>query len=118
MTHIKLGFHETDITPDAPMQLIGFGSSSKSQGVERRLRAQVSIWQSDTACCTLVTIDHIGFAVEHAARLRDALGALTGTNAEHVMLSSPTRTPRRTTALSPRTQTSLTRAYWTRRARR
>ena len=26
MTHIKLGFHETDITPDAPMQLIGFGS--------------------------------------------------------------------------------------------
>lgn len=86
MTHIKLGFHETDITPDAPMQLIGFGSSSKSQGVERRLRAQVSIWQSDTACCTLVTIDHIGFAVEHAARLRDALGALTGTNAEHVML--------------------------------
>ena len=23
MTHIKLGFHETDITPDAPMQLIG-----------------------------------------------------------------------------------------------
>lgn len=86
MTHIKLGFHETDITPDAPMQLIGFGSSSKSQGVERPLRAQVSIWQSDTACCTLVTIDHIGFAVEHAARLRDALGALTGTNAEHVML--------------------------------
>ena len=48
MTHIKLGFHETDITPDAPMQLIGFGSSSKSQGVERPLRAQVSIWQSDT----------------------------------------------------------------------
>ena len=43
MTHIKLGFHETDITPDAPMQLIGFGSSSKSQGVERPLRAQVSI---------------------------------------------------------------------------
>ena len=86
MTHIKLGFHETDITPDAPMQLIGFGSSSKSQGVERPLRAQVSIWQSDTACCTLVTIDHIGFDVEHAARLRDALGALTGTNAEHVML--------------------------------
>lgn len=86
MTSIKLGFHETDITPDAPMQLIGFASSSTSQGVERPLRAQVSIWQSDTTRCTLVTIDHIGFAVEHAARLRSALGILTGTDSEHVML--------------------------------
>ena len=86
MTDLKLGFFETDITPDAPMQLIGFGNSSKSQGIERPLRAQVSIWQMDAICCVLVAIDHIGFALDHAARLRNALGSLLGTDAEHVML--------------------------------
>ena len=39
MTHISLGFCEADITPDAPMQLIGFSRSPRSQGVERPLRA-------------------------------------------------------------------------------
>ena len=39
MTHISLGFCEADITPDAPMQLIGFSRSPISQRVERPLRA-------------------------------------------------------------------------------
>ena len=86
MTHLQLGFCETDITPDAPMQLIGFSQSPRSQGVERPLRAQVSVWQSDTTRCILAAVDHIGFARDHAARLRQALGSMAGTDAQHVML--------------------------------
>lgn len=86
MTHIRLGFGEADITPDAPMQLIGFSRSPRSQGVERPLRAQAAVWQSDTVRCALAAIDHIGFSARHAARLRSAMGSLLGTDAAHVML--------------------------------
>ena len=86
MTHISLGFSEADITPAAPMQLIGFSRSPISRGVERPLRAQVSIWRADTFCCALAAIDHIGFSAGHAARLRNALGSLIGATAQQVML--------------------------------
>ena len=81
-----LGFQETDLTPASPMQMIGFAQSGLSQGVERPLRAQVSLWQLEETRCALVAIDHIGFGLEHAASLRARLAALLHSSPEQVML--------------------------------
>lgn len=86
MNGLIFGFASADITPDAPMRMIGFGASGVSQGVERPLRAQVTVWRLGNVCCALAAIDHIGFGGEHAARLRRELAGLLGVTAERVML--------------------------------
>ena len=64
---LTLGFQETDLTSASPMQRIRFAQSGLSQGVDRPLWAQVSLWQLEETRCALVAIDHIGFGLEHAA---------------------------------------------------
>lgn len=67
---IKLGYAETNITPDIPLQLVGFNrTDNTSKGILKPLLAQVSIWESKKCCC-LITIDSIGFKKELADILR------------------------------------------------
>lgn len=84
---MKMGFAETDITPEMPVAMAGFNRTDNiSRGVLDGLKAQVSVWESTGTCC-LVTIDNIGFNKREANLLRDKIGAITGTTREKVMLS-------------------------------
>ena len=83
---LTLGFQETDLTSASPMQRIRFAQSGLSQGVDRPLWAQVSLWQLEEARCALVAIDHIGFGLERGASLRARLAALLRCSPEQVML--------------------------------
>ena len=83
---LELGFASIDITPTCPVDLIGFSNRRSSQGVAQPLIAQVAVLRMDGFSCILAAIDHIGFGVEHALRLRQNLGKLIGMEAEQVML--------------------------------
>ena len=85
MDELMMGCCAADITPNAPMHMIGFGDMI-SEGVEHPLAAQATVWSLAGRRCALVAIDHIGFGAEHAASLRARLAALLGTGREQVML--------------------------------
>ena len=58
---MKMGFCETDITPDRPVTMIGFNRVDNiSKGVLDGLAAQVTVWGDKELFC-LVAIDNIGF---------------------------------------------------------
>lgn len=83
---LKLGYAETDITPDMPMPLIGFNRADNvSRGVLKPLLAQVSVWESEERCC-LICIDSIGFAKNLADRLRMKVGKVLNVSSDKVML--------------------------------
>ncbi len=84
---MKMGFAETDITPQTPVTMVGFNrTDTMSRGILDGLTAQVSVWESNRICC-LVTIDNIGFNKREANLLRDMIGTMIGTSRERVMLS-------------------------------
>lgn len=81
------GFAKADITPLSPMQTIGFGrEDERSHGILHSLSAQVSVWQQDLERCCMVTIDHIGFSIPHAEKLRNEIGEMLSVSKEKVML--------------------------------
>ncbi len=84
---VLLGFAQTDITPSYNVQTVGFGRSDNlSRGVLDKLLAQITVWHSGDDICCLAAIDHIGFMVEDANLLRDAIGRKLGISREKVML--------------------------------
>ena len=83
---IKLGYAETDITPNVPLQLVGFNrADNTSKGVLKPLLAQVSIWESEERHC-LITIDSIGFKKELSDILRIKVGNMLKASCDKVML--------------------------------
>lgn len=65
------GFAEVDITPDYPVETIGFGRDDNlSRGILHPLSAQISVWELCMTKCCLITIDHIGFLKKNANLLR------------------------------------------------
>lgn len=86
MLMLKFGYSETDITPERPVQLVGFSrEDNTSRGVLKPLIAQAAVWENEGKCC-LVTIDSIGFTTELADMLRDRTGRVLGIPREKVML--------------------------------
>ena len=84
---MKMGFAETDITPQVSVEMVGFNrTENMSGGVLDCLTAQVSVWEDNGLSC-LVTIDNIGFSTKKANRLRDMIGTLICEPRERVMLS-------------------------------
>lgn len=84
---MRMGFAETDITPEMPVTMVGFNRPDNiSRGILNRLMAQVSVWENTEICC-LVTIDNIGFNKKEANLLRDMISTIIGTSREKVMLS-------------------------------
>ena len=60
---MKMGFSETDITPQRPVIMVGFNRADNiSRGILDCLMAQVSVWENNGTCC-LVTIDNIGLNI-------------------------------------------------------
>lgn len=87
LSKLRMGFAETDITPDAPVTTVGFNRADNiSKGILDCLTAQVCVWKNDEICC-LVTIDSIGFNKKEADMLRDKIGAIIKAPKEKVMLS-------------------------------
>lgn len=83
---LRLGYSETDITPDKPMPLIGYNREDNvSQGTLKPLLAQVSVWESEERCC-LICIDSIGFAKHLADSLRTKVSKVLKVSREKVML--------------------------------
>lgn len=84
---MKMGFAETDITPQVSVEMVGFNrTDNMSGGILDCLTAQVSVWEDNGLSC-LVTIDNIGFSTKKANRLRDMIGTLICESREKVMLS-------------------------------
>lgn len=83
---IKLGYAETDITPEIPTQLVGFNrKDNTSRGVLKPLFAQVSVWESEGRYC-LITIDSIGFKKKLADILRLKVSNILEVPCDKVML--------------------------------
>ncbi len=84
---MKMGFAETDITPQTSVTMVGFNRTDNiSRGILDSLMAQVSVWENYETSC-LVTIDNIGFNKREANLLREMIGTIIGTTKEKVMLS-------------------------------
>ena len=88
MSHVTMGYAQTDITPTEPMQLVGYDArpDNYSRGVLHRLLAQTLVWQSPEQTCCLVTIDSLGFTTALSHTLRQQLADALQTTPEHVML--------------------------------
>ena len=84
---MKMGYAETDITPEMPVTTVGFNRTDNvSRGIMDHLMAQVSVWEDNEICC-LVTIDNIGFNKKDANLLRDRIGTVIDVPREKIMLS-------------------------------
>ena len=67
----SFGFADTNITPDGPVQLVGFPRiDNQSRGILHPLNAQILIFrfQEETMC--LAAVDSLGFTVELTMKLR------------------------------------------------
>lgn len=83
---IKLGYAQADITPDEPMELVGFyRSGNVSKGVQSPLIAQVSVWEDVERCC-LITLDSLGFMKNMTDLLRERVCRVLGTSKDKVMV--------------------------------
>lgn len=84
---LMFGFAETDITPSASIETVGFGREDQmSRGILHPLSAQVAVWQLGEELCCVAAIDHIGFSKQHANALRDEVGKVLCISREKIML--------------------------------
>ena len=73
---LRLGFAEVDITPDRPVELVGFHrKDNRSKGVLKPLLAQAAVWDAGERCC-LVAADSIGFTEELTNALRERISRI------------------------------------------
>ena len=83
---IRVGYAQADITPEEPMELVGFYREDNiSKGVQSPLLAQVAVWEEEERCC-LVTVDSIGFMKELSDRLRKCVGEVLSISIDKVMV--------------------------------
>ena len=83
---LKLGYAEVDITPQGPIETIGFNRGDNiSQGVLKPLLAQIAEWNDEDTYC-LITIDSIGFMNELTVNLRKKVCDALNTSIEKVMV--------------------------------
>ena len=83
---LRLGFAEVNITPDRPVELVGFyRKDNRSKGVLKPLLAQAAVWETDERCC-LITVDSIGFTKELTDMLRARAGSILHVSPEKVMV--------------------------------
>ena len=84
---LLMGFAQVDITPDGPVEMVGFGRADEmSRGVESPLAAQISVWESGEEVCCLTAVDSIGFSVKNSRLLRETVADVIGVTASRVML--------------------------------
>lgn len=83
---LKMGYAEADISPEKPVETVGFGrKDNKSRGILRPLMAQVTVWEEELRYC-LIAIDSLGFTIALSDNLRESIGKVLGVPTKHVML--------------------------------
>lgn len=83
---LKLGYVEVDITPNSPIETIGFNRKDNiSQGILKPLLAQIAVWNDKDTYC-LITIDSIGFKKELTDILRKRVCNTLKISLEKVMI--------------------------------
>lgn len=84
---VYMGYSEVDITPDYPVELIGFSRpDNTSKGILHRLKAQVMVWKASKELCCLITIDSLGFTTELSNKLRKRIAKELQTSQDKVMV--------------------------------
>lgn len=85
---IKLGYAQCDITPTAPMTLVGFSRENEPfRGILKPLAAQAAVFEDENGRkAALITIDSLGFMKVLSDSLRDRIAALLGADRSHVMI--------------------------------
>lgn len=83
----KLGFVEVDITPNKPVETVGFGRKDEiSRGVLKPSLAQILLWEFKDKKYCLIAIGHICFSTDHADLLRTDIGNILNIKKENVMI--------------------------------
>lgn len=83
----SFGFTETNITPDGPVQLVGFPRiDNQSRGILHPLNAQILIFrfQEETMC--LAAVDSLGFTVELTMKLRKEIASVLNISTDKIMV--------------------------------
>ncbi|HBF36936.1 MAG TPA: alkaline ceramidase [Firmicutes bacterium] len=84
---VCLGYAEVDITPTVPMELEGFDRPDNiSRGILDKLIAQIVIWDDQARKSCIITLDSLGFTVEKANILREAIGDKLHIGRERIMV--------------------------------
>lgn len=84
---VQLGYAETDITPEKPIELIGFNrDDNTAHGILDRLISQVVILKKSLSVFCIVTIDSIGFTIEDTNKLRENIAEKLRVEHDKVMI--------------------------------
>lgn len=87
MSSLTVGFAAADITPPLGLPMAGYGSRDElSQSVTDPLSAQALVLQSGDTTCAVICADLIGLEADFVADLRERTAALSGLEADHVMV--------------------------------
>ena len=79
-------FVQADITPDFPVELIGYFRPEPVHAVLHPLYAQLLLWERQGERFCLLSLDTLGFTTPLAQQLREQVAGVLGTAAAHVML--------------------------------
>ncbi len=82
----RAAFAQADITPDFPVELIGYFRPEPVQAVLHRLYAQLLLWEREGERFCLLSLDTLGFTTALARQLRQQVADALGTSVERVML--------------------------------
>ncbi|QDU09079.1 neutral/alkaline non-lysosomal ceramidase N-terminal domain-containing protein [Gimesia aquarii] len=89
-TTFSFGFAKTEITPDVPLRLSGYGNRAVVyEGIDEPLYIRaVAIKTSDRKICSLVSIDSIGFAGSFVDRVAGKVKKEYGMNRDQLVVCS------------------------------
>ncbi|MFR1758829.1 MAG: hypothetical protein ACLSX2_03955, partial [Christensenellaceae bacterium] len=82
----RAAFAQVDITPDFPVELIGYFRPEPVQAVLHRLYGQLLLWEREDERFCLLSLDTLGFTTALARQLRQQVADALGTSVERVML--------------------------------
>ncbi|QDV50635.1 neutral/alkaline non-lysosomal ceramidase N-terminal domain-containing protein [Gimesia fumaroli] len=89
-TSCSFGFAKTDITPEEPLRLSGYGNRAEVyEGIDEPLYIRaIAIQTPDQKICSLVSLDSIGFAASFIDRIAQQLKQKYGMNRDQLMVCS------------------------------
>ena len=84
----KAAFHQTDITPDFPVELIGcYRKNPTAHGILHRLYAQTLVLTCNEQRYCLIAIDSLGLTTTLSDMLRLQIASILKTEISHIMLN-------------------------------